>query len=103
VEECPGPVERLEAHCRRTETTKTNVNNMYDAKPERLPAHFSLLALTCSLDAVAGLDHIGFEADRPWSAMKLEEETAGIAQHRPQLIATPERCGRGGAILTYRL
>lgn len=47
-----------------------------------------------SLDSVPALDHIGLEADRPGAAVKLQEQTASIAEYRSRLIATPERCSR---------
>lgn len=40
-------------------------------------------------DSVAALDNIGLEGDRAWAAMQLEEQAAGIAQHRAVLIAAP--------------
>lgn len=72
-------------------------------KTRGLGSHLSLLALTSSLHAIARFDNVCFEADRSRGTMKLQEEAAGIAQHRAHLIATPKRSSRGRAILTYRL
>lgn len=43
-----------------------------------------LLARTAgpSFDAVAAFDDIGLERDGSWPAVQLQEETAGIAEHR---------------------
>lgn len=58
-----------------------------------------ILGSAGALDPVATLDHIGFQAYRAWTAVQLEEEPAGIAQHRTDLVSPPERRGGGGAIL----
>ena len=65
--------------------------------------YLSLLTLSRCLDSVATLDHIGLEAYRPCGTMELEEEAAGVAEHRAKLISAPKRCRRGSAVLTYRL
>ena len=45
------------------------------------------------LDPVAALDHIGLEADRTWTAVKLEEQATRVAENRAQLITSPQwRC-----------
>lgn len=51
-------------------------------------ATLALLALGC-LYAVATLDHVGLERDWSWTAMKLEEEAAGIAEYGAGLVASP--------------
>jgi hypothetical protein len=56
-------------------------------------------AWTASLDAVAALDDIGFEADGARTAVELQKKPAGIAEDRARLIAPPERGGAGGAVL----
>ena len=60
----------------------------------------SPLARGCCLDAVAALDNISLEADRSWSTVQLEKETAGIAEDAAELVASPERSGAGSTILT---
>lgn len=66
-------------------------------------SHLSLLAWYSSTDAIATLDHVGLEADWARGSVKLEEKTTGVAQHRAVLVSSPERGGRGRAILTYWL
>lgn len=51
------------------------------------------------LDAIARLDHVGLERDGPWAAVEFEEEAAGIAEDGAGLIAAPEGCGGGCAVL----
>lgn len=52
-----------------------------------------------SLDAVATLDDIGLEGDGPRAAVQLQEEAAGVAEHRAGLIASPEGRRARGAVL----
>lgn len=52
------------------------------------------------LDAIARLDHVGLERDGSWAAVEFEEEAAGIAEDGAGLVAAPERCGGGCAVLT---
>ena len=66
-------------------------------------AYLSLLALTCSFDAIATLDYVCLKRYRPRSAMKLEEKAACIAEDRSQLVPSPERCRRCSTVLAYRL
>jgi hypothetical protein len=56
-----------------------------------------------TLHSIATFDNICLQAYRSWTAMQLQEETAGIAQHGADLVASPERGGAGGAILAGRL
>lgn len=51
-------------------------------------------------DAVPALDNIGLQRDRPWAAVQLEEETAGIAEDIAHLVTTPERRRRCATVLT---
>lgn len=51
------------------------------------------------LDAIARLDHVGLERDGSWAAVEFEEEAAGIAEDGAGLVAAPERCGGGCAVL----
>jgi hypothetical protein len=67
------------------------------------PCYLLACARAASLDAVTALDDIGFERDRAWSAVQLQEEAAGVAQDRASLIASPERRRARCAVLTYRL
>ena len=41
------------------------------------------------LNAVAALDHIGFERNGPGTAVELEEEAAGVAEDCTGLVASP--------------
>lgn len=52
------------------------------------------------LDAIAALDHIGLEGDGSGATVKLEEETAGIAEDAAGLVTSPQRCRRGTTVLT---
>lgn len=54
-------------------------------------------------DAVARFDHVGFERDGARSAVQFEEEAAGIAEDGAGFVASPERCGGGGAVLAHGL
>jgi hypothetical protein len=51
------------------------------------------------LDTVARLDHVGLERDGSWAAVELKEETAGVAENGAGLVAAPERCRGGCAVL----
>lgn len=55
------------------------------------------------LDAIARLDHVGLERDGTWATVEFEEEAAGIAEDGAGLVAAPERCGGGCAVLADRL
>jgi hypothetical protein len=55
------------------------------------------------LDAIARFDHVGLERDRTRAAVEFEEEAAGVAEDGAGLIATPEGCCRGRAVLADRL
>jgi hypothetical protein len=64
------------------------------------PNLFLLLAvLASSLDPVPTLDYISLETDRPRPAVQLEEEPAGIAEHRSVVVAPPQRRRARRAIL----
>lgn len=52
-----------------------------------------------SLDPVATLNDVRFQADGSRLAVEFEEEAARVAQHGAGLIAAPERCGGGAAVL----
>jgi hypothetical protein len=52
-----------------------------------------------SLDAIARLYHVGLERDGSWAAVEFEEEAAGVAEDGAGLVAAPERCRRGCAVL----
>lgn len=52
-----------------------------------------------SLDAVSALDNVGLQAYRARTAVKLQEETAGIAEDTARLISSPERGGTCTAVL----
>lgn len=41
------------------------------------------------LDAIATLDNVSLERDRPRAAVQLEEQAAGIAEDGTKLVATP--------------
>lgn len=58
-----------------------------------------LLARSGGLDAIARLDNVGLEGDRARSAVQLEEEATCVAEDRTDLIASPERSRRCGAVL----
>ena len=62
-------------------------------------AYLLATARPASLDAVAALDDICLEAYRSGPAMKFQEQATGVAQHGTDLIASPERRRRRGAIL----
>ena len=51
------------------------------------------------LDAIARLDHVGLERDGSWAAMEFKEEAAGVAEDGAGLVAAPEGCRGGCAIL----
>jgi hypothetical protein len=51
------------------------------------------------LDTIARLDHVGLERDGSWAAVELKEETAGVAENGAGLVAAPERCRGGCAVL----
>jgi uncharacterized membrane protein YcjF (UPF0283 family) len=51
------------------------------------------------LDAIARLYHVGLERDGSWAAVELEEEAAGVAEDGAGLVAAPERCRGGCAVL----
>lgn len=68
-----------------------------------MDTHLTFSTWASCLDSIAALDHIGLEANGPWSAMELQEEPARITEHGPYLIPTPERSGRGTTILTNGL
>ena len=51
------------------------------------------------LDAISRLDHVGLERDGSWTAVEFEEEAAGVAEDGAGLVAAPEGCRRGCAIL----
>lgn len=53
----------------------------------------SLFGLS-GLNAVSALDDICLEADWPRATVQLQKQTASIAENRPRLIATPQRCCR---------
>ena len=55
------------------------------------------------LDAVAALDDIRLERDWSRTAVQLQKQSTGVAQHSARLIATPERRGARGAVLADRL
>jgi len=59
----------------------------------------SPLNLACSLDPITTLDDICFEADGSRSIVQLEEQAASVAQNRARVIATPQRCCAGFAVL----
>lgn len=50
---------------------------------------YLLLGTTGSLDAVAALDHVGFETDGTRATVELEEQAACIAKDGPHLVASP--------------
>ena len=60
---------------------------------------YLLAAGTASFDAVAAFDHISLEADGAGSTMQFQKETAGIAEDSTRLIASPEWCSAGRAVL----
>lgn len=49
--------------------------------------------------AIAGLDHVRLERDGPSSAMKLQKQATGVAQHLARLVTTPQRRRRRLAVL----
>jgi hypothetical protein len=55
------------------------------------------------LDAIARLDHVGLERDGTRATVEFEEEAAGVAEDGAGLIAAPEGCRRGRAVLADRL
>jgi hypothetical protein len=55
------------------------------------------------LDAIARFDHVGLERDGTRAAVEFEEEAAGVAEDGAGLIAAPEGCCRGRAVLADRL
>ena len=55
------------------------------------------------LDAIARLDHVGLERDGSWAAVEFEEEAAGIAEDGAGLVAAPEGCRGGCAVLANGL
>jgi hypothetical protein len=57
------------------------------------------LARTRTFHTITALDNIGLEAYRARAAMQLEEEATSIAKHGSDLIASPQRSGRGRAVL----
>lgn len=69
-----------------------------DEKIRLRGAYLALRALASSFHPIPTLDHIGLETDRSWATMQLQKESAGIAEHGAQLIATPEG-GRGRATI----
>lgn len=48
-----------------------------------------LRSLVRRLDPVTTLDDIGLKTDGTRATMQLEEETAGVAEHRPRLVPSP--------------
>ncbi len=55
------------------------------------------------LDAIARLDHVGLERDGSWAAVEFEEEAAGVAEDGAGLVAAPEGCRGGCAVLANGL
>lgn len=55
----------------------------------RSSVYLSLLALSSTLDSISAFDNIGLEAYWPRPAVELEEEAAGIAEHRSDLVSSP--------------
>lgn len=76
---------------------------VFVAFPSFSSSYLFLLAVSGTFDPVTTLNHVGFQADRSWSSVELQEEATGVAQHRADFISSPQRSGQGGAILTYRL
>jgi len=65
--------------------------------------YLSLLALRRTFDTIATFDHVSLETDRSRAAVQLEEEAAGVAENRADLIPPPQRCCRSLAVLAYGL
>lgn len=63
------------------------------------PTYLPLLSLHRSLDTIATFDHVSLEAYGPRSAVKFEEQAAGITEDGAEFIPAPERCCRGAAVL----
>ena len=61
--------------------------------------HLFLLRLARVLDPVPALDHIRLERYRAGATMQLQEESAGVAEHRAGFVAPPQWGGRSGAVL----
>ena len=57
-----------------------------------LPLSLQLPLARC-FDAIATFDHIGFEANGSWCAMKFQEKATCVAENRADLISTPKWCG----------
>ena len=55
------------------------------------------------LDPIPALDHVGLEGYRSRAVVELEEQAACVAKHGAELISSPERGGRGAAIVAGRL
>ena len=51
--------------------------------------HPSLQVWAGALDPVSTFDNIGLEADRTRSAVELQKEAAGIAEHRTSVVTPP--------------
>ena len=64
---------------------------------------FLLSSQARALDSIPTLDHICLQTDGSRSAMKLEKETARVAQHRSDLIPSPKRSRGCRAVLAYGL
>lgn len=54
--------------------------------------HLPSSRLCRTLYPISAFDDVRLEADRPWTAVQLQEQTTSIAEHRACLIASPEGC-----------
>lgn len=99
-EEAYPQIEMQVSHCRRTATSlQLLVSSLRFSECDYL----SLLTLTCRFHAVATLDYVCLEGNRPRCAMKLKKEATCIAKNRSHLVTSPERSCGCGTVLTYRL
>lgn len=93
----------LRPRWRDTIALEQRLSGQHDISGISIDAYLLLLCLARGLDPVATLDDIRLQADRTRRAVELEEQTTGIAQDGADLVPPPQRCRRGGTVLTYGL
>lgn len=83
------PLSAVGGPCGSLGSYRTNLFSRGQREASMMETHLSLLAWYGSPYAVATLDNIGLQANRPRGSVEFEKQAAGVAEDRAVLVPAP--------------